>query len=122
MMISYNMRYQMISKSDNRSCNRLRSRAIVRLEEEPKAHHFYYAMMHNYSCNGMYFESLFSLNPGSKVKIKVENPPLADVPPVMSAQVKWCRELLNDNSFYCYGIGVEYSPEPSQKCLSIFED
>jgi len=52
--------------------------------------------------------TLFSLNPGTNVKIEVENPPLADVPSLLSAEVKWCRELLNDNSFYCYGIGVEY--------------
>ena len=103
----------MISNSENRSCNRFRSRAIVRLEEEPDARHFYYAMMHNYSGSGMYFESLFSLNPGTNVKIKVENQPLADVPPVLSAEVRWCRELQNDNSFYCYGIGVEYSQHQS---------
>ena len=105
----------MISYSENRSCNRFQSRAVVRLEEEPDSRHFYYAMMHNYSGRGMYFESLLSLKPGSKVKIKVENPPFADVPPALSAEVKWCQELLSDKSFYCYGIGVEYSRNQPQK-------
>jgi len=107
----------MISSSENRHCNRFLSRPIVRLEEKPDVRHFYYAMMRNYNGSGMYFESLFSLNPGTNVKIKVENPPLTDVPSLLSAEVRWCRELLNDNSFYCYRIGVEYFQKLSQKCV-----
>jgi len=108
----------MISRSENRSCNRFLSRAIIRLDEEPDVHHFYYAMMHNFSDGGMYFESLFSLVPGTKVKIKVENPLLTGVSPTLSAEVRWCREILNDNSFYCYGIGVQYSKKGFQKFAS----
>ena len=64
-------------------------------------------LMQNYSQSGMYVQSDYAPRPDRKIKITVDNLPLSSSPQTFMAQVKW-RRVLNQNSTYGYGIGVQY--------------
>jgi len=67
----------------------------------------YNGLMQNYSNSGMYLESDYAPRPNRKLHITVDNLPLNSSPQTYMAQVKW-RRLLNQDSAYDYGIGVQY--------------
>jgi hypothetical protein len=66
------------------------------------------ARMHNYSKNGLYFESDFYLIPGSEIYVGIADSPFASEPGVYECYrsvIKWRKFL--DHSFYDYAYGVE---------------
>jgi hypothetical protein len=63
--------------------------------------------MQNYSQSGMYFLSDYAPRPDRKINITVDHLPSNSAPQTFRAQIKW-RRLLNHNSAYNYGIGVQY--------------
>lgn len=66
------------------------------------------AMMFNYSKGGMYFEVDKKLEPGNEIYIGIENSPYTYRPAVFRAEVRWCREIKDDEAMYFYGVGVKY--------------
>jgi len=99
-------RRQMSASKDFRNCSRVRHKSIIMLEDEASGYPFY-AVMYNASGTGMYFESLFGLQSGTPVNIRIDTPPIKSARNSCHAKVVWCREL-DDNSFFRYGVGVEY--------------
>jgi hypothetical protein len=76
------------------------------------------ARMHNYSKNGLYFESDFYLIPGSEIHIGIADSPFTSEHGVYECYrsvIKWRKFL--ENSFYDYGYGIEILariPRPDQ--------
>lgn len=73
----------------------------------------------NYSENGIYFESLHSLKPGTVISFFSRGgiDPSHEIDESCSgyrsmsrAKVKWCRDL-KDRDYPYFGIGAEYLPE-----------
>lgn len=77
-------------------------------DEEAKV--FHHAKLHNYSTRGFYFESDVKPEPGSVVYIYMNNYSQKAPAPLnhkgYQARVKWCRDILDDFTFY-HGVGVE---------------
>ena len=67
----------------------------------------FYGVMYNASAEGTHFKSLFKLEPGTHIDIKMDDPPAPADQNRCRAQVRWCKELDN-HSIFRYGIGVEY--------------
>ena len=67
------------------------------------------AMMYNYSDGGMYFEVDRVLEPGEEIYIGIENSPYSFRPAVFRAEVRWCREIGDEEALYFYGVGVRYN-------------
>jgi hypothetical protein len=91
---------------EHRKNERFYHEAPVRLEDS-RTGFKYNGLMHNYSNGGMYLESDYAPRPNRKLHITVDNLPINSSPQTYTAQVKW-RRLLNQNSAYDYGIGVQY--------------
>ena len=74
---------------------------------------FYYtcAKMHNYSCEGMYFESDYALQPGAKVNVEMADdtmPCIADRElDVYCAEVKWCKKIATSDVAH-FGVGIRF--------------
>lgn len=79
---------------------------IIKLEDD-RALSPYYAVSCNLSETGMYFKSLFELNPGVHILIRLDDYTLSrnQVP----AKVVWCKKLENTDKFR-FGVGVEFLP------------
>ena len=67
----------------------------------------FFALMHNASSKGIYFESLYGLECGIQINVKIENPPFNSEPKSYMAKVAWCRALVEESTFR-YGVGLEY--------------
>jgi hypothetical protein len=74
----------------------------------------YYAVSCNLSETGMYFKSVFELNPGAHLLIRIDD--YISVQNQISAKVVWCKKIENSNSFR-YGVGVEFLK--SEKIFSL---
>ena len=94
------------NRFDHRKSDRFRHESIIMIKDEHIKQPFF-AMMHNASKNGLYFESLFSLGSGTQISIESESVPLYSNRKRRSAKVIWCRELA-DICASCYGVGVEF--------------
>ena len=72
---------------------------------------YYGARMFNHSTGGIYFESLYPLEPGDIVYFNRASESLDDsVPDTYKphcVRVKWCREV-EESAEACYGIGVQF--------------
>jgi hypothetical protein len=69
---------------------------------------FFYAQMNNYGSTGMGFESPQAIKPGTDIEIRLTNPPFKASPKAYRARVRWCNEIIDDDAFYRYKIGVNY--------------
>ena len=54
----------------------------------------------------MYLEADFVCRPGTKVVIQMARPPAKSLPNVLSGEVRWYRQLFENESDYSYGLGV----------------
>jgi len=89
-----------------RKSNRFRHESIVRIEDGSSRYPFF-ALMYNTSKHGIYVESLFGLECGQRINIKIEKPPYSSAPENCSAKVVWCRALIEASDFR-YGVGLAY--------------
>ena len=70
---------------------------------------YYEGKMFNYSIGGMYFESDYAPLPGTEIYIGIESSPYDANADVYRAQVRWRKELPDDQSRFNFGVGVKYS-------------
>ena len=89
-----------------RNSERFRHESLIMLEDRSFGYPSF-AVMCNVSKTGMYFESVFELQPGTNINIKIDEPSPKTSQNFCCAQVIWCEEL-EDNSNFRYGIGVKY--------------
>ena len=89
-----------------RKSNRFRHESIVRIEDDSSRYPFF-ALMYNASKAGIYVKSLYGLECGIQINIKIEKPPFNSAPENCSAKVVWCRALVESSSFR-YGVGLAY--------------
>ncbi|MGD9301411.1 MAG: PilZ domain-containing protein [Desulfobacterales bacterium] len=68
----------------------------------------YDGSVYNYSRGGLYMELDHSLEPGSEVRILIENPQNATGFEICQAKTVWCKEIPGAVVLYDYGIGVRY--------------
>jgi hypothetical protein len=94
----------MQAKPEFRNSERLGHKYIIKLEDDLMLSP-YYAVSYNLSGAGMYFKSLFELNPGAHILIRIDNYSLDEDP--VPARVVWCRKL-EDTAIFRYGVGVEF--------------
>ena len=100
---------------DQRDATRLKYTASILLENFSAGAH-YEAKMHNYSRGGMYFESDYTLQPGSNIYIKVADY-RSDPHEILfgdgyQAQVRWCRKIPGID-IARFGMGVQYQDPDS---------
>ncbi len=98
----------MESMTEHRDDTRRRFKADILLETF-SAGIYYEAKMFNYSIGGMYFESDYAPLPGSEIYIGIENSPYDAGADIYRAQVRWRKELPDEQSRFNYGVGVKYS-------------
>jgi hypothetical protein len=67
--------------------------------------------MYNYGRGGMYVELDHPLNPGSEIRILIENSKKGTRPESCRAKIIWCKEIPGAVVLYDYGIGVRYDLE-----------
>jgi hypothetical protein len=77
---------------------------IIKLEEE-RALSPYYAVSYNLSQTGMYFKSLFEVDPGTHILLGLDD--YASSQGQVPAKVVWCQKLKEADRFR-FGIGVEF--------------
>ena len=70
---------------------------------------YYEAKMFNYSIGSMYFESNYAPLSGTEIYIGIENSPFDTGADIYRAQVRWRRELPDEQSRFTFGVGVKYS-------------
>ena len=93
---------------EKRHINRFNHESVVMVEEPDRGCHIY-GRMYNFSEDGMYLETDFVCQPGTKVLIQITRPPAKSLPDVLSGEVRWYRQLFEDESNYEYGVGVRLS-------------
>ena len=69
---------------------------------------YFYAQMHNYSSDGMGFESPHAIKPGTDIEIWLNRTPFKASPKTYHARVRWCKSKVDDDTDYSYRIGVNY--------------
>ena len=70
--------------------------------------YYSYAQVGNVSGYGMYIESDYAFERGTRIGIRFDNPPFKASPKNYSATVQWCKPLSNDESQRPFGIGVKF--------------
>ena len=88
-----------------RNSERIKHKSIITFKDD--FGYPYYGMMYNVNRSGLYFQTLYELQPSLQLHIKIE-----DLPPELfqnsyRAKVVWCQKL-NDNSVFRYEGGIEY--------------
>ena len=97
----------MESKPEQRETARFRHEASIMFEHYSSGR-YYEGRMLNYSRGGMYFESNFPPEVGAEIFIGIENSPHTFVHDVHRARVIWKNDLVGEQSFFFYGVGVRY--------------
>jgi len=96
-----------MSFNDQRGTERFHCEAPVVIEDCQTGKK-YDGSMYNYSRGGMYVELDHPLNPGSEVRILIENVQKKKQPESCRAKTIWCKEIPGAVVLYDYGIGVRY--------------
>lgn len=96
--------------TDQRECMRLTHVSFV-VVIDCKTGKSYLGKLHNYNRLGSYFELEVALNPGSDVKILIEESPYITTPVPLYAEVIWCNDNNGPEALFRYGIGVKYNQE-----------
>ena len=107
--------YDMIQLSQSKSSaatgfrknTRYRHKATVILED-PNSGAWSYAQTKDFSNDGLLLESEVAFKPGTQINIKFDTQPFESRPKVFNSTVKWCKEVMDDNSILIYGIGVKF--------------
>ena len=92
---------------DQRTSQRFVYEAALKIENCDSGT-YTYGRMYNYSAGGIYFESDVALQPGTQVRIDIENPSNGLDTDHLTAKVKWCQEISAAVVLYDFGIGVEF--------------
>ena len=94
--------------TDYRKIKRYRTKATVTIEV-PSTNDFFYAQMKNFSHEGMCLETPTSLEPGTKVSIKLDRPLLATSQQNFDSIIQWCDGLTDEEgSVYNFGLGIKF--------------
>jgi hypothetical protein len=67
-----------------------------------------YTQTKDFSNDGMLLESEVAFKPGTQINIKFDTQPFKSSPNIFNSTVKWCKELVDENSILTYGIGVKF--------------
>lgn len=100
-------RRMMATQSEYRSMGRFYHESIIMIEDE-STQIPYYAVSNNFSDTGMVFKSLFEINPGAQIFIRIDDYASSRNP--IPAKVVWCNKFKGQASFR-YGVGVEFLPK-----------
>ena len=92
---------------DQRTSQRFVYEAALKIENCDSGT-YTYGRMYNYSAGGIYFESDVAFQPGTQVRIDIENPSNGLDTDHLTAKVKWCQEISAAVVLYDFGIGVEF--------------
>ena len=88
--------------------NKRFSHTTTGLLEDSETGYWIYAIMRNYSQDGMYFEVEKAVKPGTIVKIKLEKALNRFFNKNFIGTVTWCNELYGETgSEYMFGLGVQ---------------
>ena len=105
----------MNSNSENRDKTRFAHESKVTLESNEIGFRRD-ARMYNFSDFGIYFESDYSLQPGSDIFVGISDSPFATEPDKYERYrgvVKWRKKLKHSSYYYGYGVElIEDAPEP----------
>jgi hypothetical protein len=96
--------------TEQRECLRLKHESFL-IVLDCKTGKSYLGKMFNYNRMGAYFELDVALEPGSDLKILIEESPYITAPVPISATVVWCRDHSGSEVFFRHGIGVKYDQE-----------
>lgn len=107
--------YDMIQLSQSKSSaatgfrknTRYRHKATVILED-PNSGAWSYAQTKDFSNDGLLLESEVAFKPGTQINIKFDTQPFESRSKIFNSTVKWCKEVMDDNSILIYGIGVKF--------------
>jgi hypothetical protein len=94
----------MQAQPEFRKTERIDYESIIKIEDEFSLSP-YYAVSHNLSEMGMYFESLFEFYRGARILIRIDEAKSSKTP--VLAKVVRCNKLTNQPIFR-YGIGVKF--------------
>lgn len=100
-------RREMATLPESISMGRFYHESIIMIEDE-STQIPYYAVSNNFSDTGMVFKSLFEINPGAQIFIRIDN--YASHCNPIPAKVVWCNKLRSQDSFR-YGVAVEFLPK-----------
>lgn len=99
-----------MAKGNQRAYDRYSCEAVAQYAYTGEEN-YYEAKIYNYSNGGMYLESQYAVDPGTKMDIKMTNySPGASGPEsceTYQAEVKRCSEYSGQGATY-YGVGVQY--------------
>jgi len=90
-----------------RKSRRYRHKATVILEDT-KSGAMSYAQTKDLSSDGMLLESEVAFRPGTRINVKFNSPPFMSTLKIYKSTVKWCKERIDKNSVYTYGIGIRF--------------
>ncbi|MGD2186083.1 MAG: PilZ domain-containing protein [Desulfobacterales bacterium] len=93
--------------NDQRASKRIVHEAAI-IIEKCDSETYTYGRMYNYSAGGIYFESDVAFQPGTQVRIDIENPSNGLNSDHLFGRVKWCEEIAAPVVLYDYGTGVEF--------------
>jgi len=96
--------------TEQRECMRLKHVSFV-VVLDCKTGKSYLGELHNYNRLGIYFELEAALNPGSEIRILIDDSPYITTPVSINAEVIWCNDLNGSEELFRYGIGVKYNQE-----------
>lgn len=71
----------------------------------------YVGELRNYHRLGIHFELEAALNPGSEVKILIEDSPYITTPVSINAEIMWCNDLNGSEALFRYGVGVKFNQD-----------
>ena len=98
---------QLSAATGFRKNKRYRHKATVILEDANSGA-WSYAQTKDFSNDGMLLESEVAFKPGTQINIKFDTQPFKSSPNIFNSTVKWCKELVDENSILTYGIGVKF--------------
>ena len=67
-----------------------------------------YAQTKDFSNDGMLLESEVAFRPGTRINITFDNPPFKSTLKIYKSTVRWCKELVDEESALTYGIGIKF--------------
>lgn len=97
----------MATQSEYRKMGQFDYETIIMIEDD-LSRIPYYAVSNNFSDTGMVFKSLFEINPGAQIFIRIDDYASSRNP--IPAKVVWCNKFKGQSGFR-YGVGVEFLPQ-----------
>jgi hypothetical protein len=94
----------MATQLEYRKMARFYHESIIMIEDE-STQIPYYAVSNDLSETGMVFKSLFEINPGAQIFIRIDDYASSRTP--IPAKVVWCEKLRSQGGFR-YGVAVEF--------------